>query len=160
MPNPTYTTEADIRTFASDRGVDLRTDHDVDNAVPAAIRYASGRILFYCGARYDATALQSSDWVGYCCLILAAAHLCRNRFNDNPLAADEEAVLAELKQVQEGKATIPGIAAGRGMSPVVSNFRVDLNRYPGVRVERPRSTGTTEGYRRKTDPGADAINRG
>lgn len=155
-----YTTEAELRTYISDAGVNLRTEHDIISAIPAAIRYASGRILFYCGDQYTALALASSDWVAYCCLILATHHLCKNRLNPDQTASEYEEVLAELKLVKEKKYVIPGIAAGRGNSPVVSNFRVDLNRYPGVRVERPRSTGTTEGYRRRTDPGAEGINRG
>lgn len=160
MSTPSYTTEAELRTFMSDAGVDLRSDHDLDNAVPAAVRYASGRILFYLGAQYDADALSGSDWVAYCALILAAHHLCKNRLNPDQVASDYDEVLAELKAVQEKKLTIPGIAAGRSMAPVVSNFRVDLGRYPGVRVERPRSTGATDGYKRKIDPGADAVNGG
>lgn len=158
MANPTYTTDEELRTFLSDLGVDLRTDHAPETAVIAAIRYASGRVYFHLGA-YDATALQSSDWVAYCALVLAAAHLSRNRYNPPGLADMEAQILAELELVRSGKAVVPGVAAGKGGAPTVTNQRVTLDRYPSIRTERPRST-TGQGSVRRVDPTADAIDSG
>lgn len=159
MANPTYTTEDDLRTFLSDLGVDLRTDHAPETAVTAAVRFASGRVFFACGNKYDADALSHSDWVAYCALVLAAAHLSRNRYNPVGLDDLEKQVLDQLELVRSGRALIPGIAAGRGSAPTVTNQRVVLDRYPSIRTERPRST-TGLGSPRRTDPTADAIDGG
>lgn len=161
MPQ-SYTTAAALDARCSALGVDLRTDHAPTDSLEQSIEMADSQIEFYCQARYDPAALASSRWVATAALMLATYHLCWLRLNPvpGPVAAEYERILAELTRVQDGKAVIPGIPRGKSSAPTVTNQRVVLNRYPELRVEKPRSTGTAEGYPRRVDPTADAINEG
>lgn len=166
-----YTTAARLAARVSQPGVDLRTDHDPneadDGVSPAtgalyeAIDSASADIEMYCWAYSPATLLLSRV-VGNLATDLAELRLYELRGDTPPSAVQKKAdrALEYLQKVMDNKARIPDAAMGKGAAPVLSNFRVDLGRYPGVRVERPRSTGTAEGYRRRTDPGADAVDGG
>ena len=153
-----FTTAELITARVGALGVDLRTDDDpasLDDVIDAA----SARIDFYCAA-YSAASLASSRWVLEMATIIAVYYLCMRRLNEVPKAVDElySQALLELTKVQEGKASVPGAVHARRPVALIQQ-RVVLDRYPGVRVERPRSTGTAAGYVRRTDPGADASVR-
>jgi phage gp36-like protein len=156
-----FTTESRITKRVSQLGVDLRVEHDVA-ALDDVIEDASAEVRWYL-PQYDETALAASDWVQKKATDLAVYFLCGLRLNPVPDSAQalyDEAV-KQLSKVQDGKAVIPGIARGKSAAPTVSNFRVDLQRYPGIRVERPRSTGQKDdGRRQRTDPGAEVIDSG
>lgn len=161
MATPDYTAEARVNRRVSQLGVELRTDHDPDGATQEAIASASADVAFYCW-RYDPDALSRSDWVAKVATDLAVFHLCTLRLNPVPRAVEllYEAAIEQLTKVQDGKAPVPDAPAGRGAAPTVTNQRVVLDRYPNIRTERPRSTGTAKGYRRRTDPGAERIDSG
>jgi phage gp36-like protein len=170
MATPQYTTAERLARRCSRLGVDLATDHapdesaagdDADGGVGEAIDSASSDISFYCW-RYDPRSLSNVDWIGKIATDLAVYYLCQLRNNQPPKSVEKlyDKAVELLTKVQDGKAVVPGAAAGRGAAPSVSNFRVDMNRYPAVRVERPRSSGSPEGYKRRTDPTAEAIDDG
>lgn len=171
MPTiPQYTTETRLRYRCSQLGVDLRSDHDPNTAASSAdatgaigeaIESASADISFHCW-QYSPSALSSIEWIAKIATDLAVYYLCQLRNNSPPdsVTTMYERALKWLEKIQDGKAIVPGAPAGRGAAPVVSNFRVDLNRYPAIRVERPRSSGSAEGYKRRTDPSAEVIDGG
>ena len=164
MPDVQYCEAADVEKLAGELAVDLRTDDDTageDAAalVPRAIDYASRRVDFYCVPPYSPAGLAGNGWVRDVAVTLAVYWLCLRRLNDVPgsVAAEREERLQELQMVREGKAQVPGAAPSR--RPVtVTNQLVDLRRANGqVRTDRSRSTGAAKGYRRPTDPTAEAL---
>ena len=157
-----YCTLADVTLYASDLAVELRTDDAGDaEAVGQAIARASADLEAFCW-RYDPAALAQSAWVASKCLTLTLWYLCGRRMNGRPDAVAEEYAEAkeQLLLVQQGKTRVPGAPLSKGAVPTVTHQRVDLQRYPALRTERPQSTGRAEGYPRRTDPSADAINQG
>lgn len=156
-----FTTEARVNRRVSQLGVELRTDHDPDVATQEAMESAAADVVFYCW-RYDPAALAQSEWVAKVATDLAVYYLCTLRLNPVPKTVElmYERAVEQLTKVQDGKAVVPDAPAGRGAAPTVTNQRVVLDRYPNVRTERPRSTGTAAGYKRRTDPGAEAIDSG
>ena len=158
----TYCTPEDIALYASDLAVELRTD-DADGAaaVAQAIARASADIDMYC-FRYASQSLAANGWVTSKCITVALWFLCGRRLNSRPDAVAEEYAEAkeQLMLVQQGKAHVPGAPQGKGSVPTLTQQRVDLQRYPGLRTQRPLSTGKAEGYPQRTDPSADAIPRG
>jgi phage gp36-like protein len=157
-----YTTKANITTRISQIALDLRDDHEAvpDAVVDHAITWASSQIDFYC-ARYPASSLVSNAWIQSVTTDLAVFYLASYRYNPAPASAGElyEEAKEKLQLIQQGKAVVPNAAAGRDSLPTVTHQRVDLNRYPSLVTERPRSTGEAEGYRRPVDHTADLIDR-
>jgi hypothetical protein len=161
MAVPDYTTADRLAKRVSQLGVDLRADHDPDDATAEAIGSASADVVFFCW-RYDPDALSQSDWAAKVATDLAVYYLCALRLNPVPKTVElmYERAYEQLTKVQDGKAVVPDAPAGRGGAPTVTNQRVVLDRYPNIRTERPRSTGVAKGYRRRTDPGAERIDSG
>jgi hypothetical protein len=135
-----YCTEANVRDLASAQGVDLRFDDDADGSVPppdraafmaAAIRWAGGRVDFYCGGRYSPAQLAASATAEGWATTLALYWICLRRFNPVPesirhLAEDEDfGVLPEMRLVQTGAAQLPGAGEKKPAMPLWSNVTVD-----------------------------------
>ena len=158
----TYCTPEDLALYAGDLAVELRTD-DVEAAagVAQAIERASADLEMYC-FRYDPVSLAANAWAKSKCLTLALWFLCGRRLNGRPDAVAEEYAEAkeQLLLVQQGKARVPNAPQGKGSVPTLTQQRVDLQRFPGLRTQRPLSTGKAEGYPQRTDPSADSIQRG
>lgn len=170
MSTPQYTTAKRLNRRVSKLGVDLRTDHepneaddgkDANGALGECIDSASSEVAGLCW-RYDPTALTQSDWIATLTTDIAVFYLCELRLDSVPKAVEKayDRAMEQLTKIQDGKAPIPGIAMGRGAAPVLSNFRIDLARHPGVRVDRSRSTGSTDGYKRRTDPNSEMMDTG
>jgi hypothetical protein len=68
-----------------------------------------------------------------------------------------ERAVEQLEKVQTGQLQVPGGVRTKSAAPTVTNRRVALDRYPATRVERPRSSGTAEGYVRRVDESADGA---
>lgn len=158
----TYCTSADVALYASDLAVELRTDDASDvSALAQAVGRASADIEMYC-FRYDPESLALSSWVNSKCITLAVWWLCGRRLNSRPESVQQEYEEAkeQLLAVQKGLAQVPGAPMGKGSVPTLTQQRVDLQRYPGMRTQLPLSTGKAAGYIQRTDPTANAINRG
>lgn len=155
-----FTTRANIETRVSALGVELRDDHDTANAVPLAIEWASSQIEFYC-ARYPRPSLLANRWIRSVATDLAVYYLATHRLNPSPKSAEmlyEEAI-RKLELIQQGKAVVPNAPTGRDSLPTVTHQLMQLGRYPTIVTERPRSTGTAEGYRRPVDNAADIVDQ-
>lgn len=162
MSLPAFTTAARIAKRVSQVAIDLRTDHDPDGSLDEVIADATAEVYFYCW-RYSPASLALSEWVQSKATDVAVYFLCCLRLNDAPGSAQTlfDHAIKQLEMVQSGKVVIPGVAAGKGSAPTVTTQRVAFGRgYPYIRTERPRSTGVAEGYKRRTDESADAIDRG
>lgn len=156
MPDLAYTTADAITALAGDLAVDLRADDgDLEALLAAAVDHASGRVDFYC-ARYAGAELAANRWVAGVATLIALRWLSLRRLNEVPksVEAEWEERRAELELIQKGKAVVPNAATSR--RPVtVTNPHTDLRRTNNqVRVDRSRSTGVANDYRRPTDPTA------
>lgn len=161
MSIPAYTDADRIGRKVSILGIDLRVDHDPE-ALDQCITDASAEITFYCW-RYNAAALAQSDWIQKAATDIAIYFLYCLRGNEPPISVKEmyEKTLENLTKVQDGKTVLSGVPLGQSGAPTVTNYRVDLDRYPSMRVERPRTTGKApQGYKRRIDPTADRIDMG
>lgn len=156
MPDLAYCAAADVVALAGQMAIDLRADDvpDLDAHLAAAIDFASGRVDLYCAARYSQAELAANRWVKGVAEFVAVMWLCQHRLNSVPesVAKEWEERKAELQTILERKAGVP--RAARSRRPVtVSNHTVDLQRRNNqVRVDRNRSTGVAEDYKRPTDP--------
>jgi hypothetical protein len=157
MADLNYCVAADVIALAGELAVDLRSDDvpDLDAHIDAAISASSSRIDFYC-ARYSETELAANRWVKGAAALLAVRWICQRRLNDVPasIEAEWEERRAELQAILDRKAEVP--RAARSRRPItVTNSVVDLNRRNNqVRVDRNRSTGVANDYKRPTDPTA------
>ena len=160
MANTIYTTADRVVKRVGSLGVQLHTEFN-DQALAEAMETASAEIEWYCH-QYTPEALAGSRWVGTKATDLTIYHLFILQANPAPSSVSELYAhsVEQLQQVQQGKAVIPGAAIGRSGYPAVTNYRVELDRFPGVRVERPRTSGPQpEGYPRRTDSSADQAVR-
>lgn len=159
-----YTTASAILTRVSQLGVDLRTDESPpppDDPIVEAITEASADIDFHCLLQYPAAQLATSRWIAARAIDCAVYHLCCRRFETPPASVTKryETAIEQLELVRTGQAKVPGIARSRGAAPTLSQPRIDLRRYPASRIEKPRSIGDADGYRRDYDDGAPGVVR-
>lgn len=152
-----YTTSAKIISLVGQTGVDLRTDDATAAALIAeAITFGTNQIDFYC-SRYSATELAANAWAQDAATWAAVMYLCMHRLNAVPDSIQkwwDEMFLTQLAKIQDGKATVPRAATAR--NPVsVTNHATDLRRLNNqIRVDKTRSTGVADNYRRPIDPNA------
>lgn len=149
-----YTTESKIVTLAGQLGVDLRLDDSVDAAddLQDAIDVGTTDADFYL-QRYSQTALAASEWVQWTSTYFAVRFLCQRRLNEVPKSLKDECERREklLQLILDRKANVPRVAASR--RPVaVNNYHVDTRQYNNqIRVDKSRTTGVAEDYRRPID---------
>ncbi len=150
-----YTTEALITSLAGQLALDLRLDDSADAAddLEFAIDEASAQVGFYLQDRYSDADAAQNRWAQGHATYFAVMVLCQRRLNDVPESVAKEWARREkqLMLVAERKLKVPGLAASR--RPVaVTNYHVDLRRFNNnVRVDRSKSTGIAQDYRRPTD---------
>lgn len=148
-----YTDAARVTRRVSTLGVELRTDAAPGDGMAEAMEEAAADVEFYCGARYLPVSLAGDRWVQKIATDLAVYYLCMIRLGPPPKAVVKmyDKAVEKLEHVKAGVWTIPGLPQGRSSAPSVTNFSVSPNLQPGVRVDRPRSTGKADGYRRPID---------
>lgn len=152
-----YTTPAKIVSLVGQAGVDLRTDDaDAAELIDAAAAFGTNQIDYYC-SRYSATELAANGWVQDAATWAAVMYLCMRRLNEVPDAIQkwwDEMFLTQLSSIRKGEAIVPRAATAR--NPVsVTNHATDLRRLNNqIRVDRTRSTGIADNYKRPMDPSA------
>jgi phage gp36-like protein len=150
-----FTTEAQITSIAGQLALDLRLDDSADAAsdLADAIDQATWDVYGYLYPRYSDSLAAENGWVQWHAAWLAVRALCIRRLNDVPesVAKECDRRLKQLEKVQARVMEVPGLAKSR--RPVaVTNYHVDLNRYNNqIRVDRNKSTGVAQDYRRRTD---------
>lgn len=150
MPATPYCAREDIDDVLSDEGVGYRATDEANQIeksglVTRTIRQASDRVNLYCGERYTAAELATSDYIISATAVIAAYMLSTRRGNPPPpsLEARYKEVFEELGKIQLGQADVPGIVTRGGSVPVLSNLRIDGRyRQSKVRVQPDISTGT------------------
>lgn len=158
-----FTNQTAIEQLLTSVGVDLRTEDSPAGALNWVIQWATNQISFYVAASGIEDDLAANAWVIDQATVFAAYRLAGRGGELVPATlaemykeAKEYLELIRLKQAQ-----IPGleVAVGKGGGIVMSNFRVDMQRQPSVRVNRPTSTGQPAGYQQARDASADIIGR-
>lgn len=144
VPPPVYCLFTDMQNVMSANGLNLRMDDNPPSAWRDSIYRAGSRINQYLIRRYDTVQLVGNYWVQFNAAIMATYILCGGRGNTVPqsLAKDYKEVIADLKEVRDGKADVPDVAARRQTCPVMSNTRILLAPQPHVRIDRVFSTKT------------------
>ena len=140
----TYCTVADIEDILSTDAVELRIDDLPPTVYGAAIAKAGNQIDKYCYARYSPDGLATSDLVKDWAAIIAAFYLCIRRGNP-PLpgiAILYDGAIADLKDIQKGITTIPGVSSRKGYAPVMSRMRSTLRPHPRAVVETSQGAST------------------
>lgn len=152
-----YTTSAAILALAGQVAVDLRTDDDDQaNLLNTAIDYATEQLDWYL-AKYSQVQIAASHFAQHAATFIAVKWLCLHRLNSVPASIQKEWTEEwepKLGLIQQGKAVLPRASTSR--NPVsVTNYSVDLRRMNNqIRVDRSRSTGVAQDYKRPTDPNA------
>lgn len=159
-----YTTYARMLIRAGQVGIDLRTDHDASSTegVNEAIESASAEAEQYCWM-YAPAALENSRTLGLWVTDMALYYLCTFRFNAAPGSAKAlyDKAIEQLERVSREEMPLAGVQRGKSAGPSVTNFVVNQN-HPArpIRVVKPTSTGTVDGFRENIDTNASAIDNG
>lgn len=143
-----YCSLSDVQNVLSEDGVMRRTDDDPEDVldsgeVTAVIQTASSRIDMFLLQRYDTSALNSNDWVKWCCAYLSSCLLSKRRGNPCPesIAAECQQYIDWLKEIRDGVMNLPGAAPANDVLPSVSSMTVDA-RFQRQKVRRVPSTST------------------
>lgn len=152
-----YTTEALITRLVGELGLDLRADDDpgatddfMDDAIDAGT-VAVDKYLY----EYSVAGIAASRWAQEHATWFAVRRWCQRRLNDVPVSVEKECEerKKELELIRTRRSQAPRIAKTRRPA-VVTTHTVDLRQYNNqVRVDKTRSSGRAEGYRRP-DSGA------
>jgi hypothetical protein len=149
-----YTSEDAIIALAGQLAIDLRTDDvpDLDAHMEAAIDTGTSDLDFYL-ADYSQAGIADSTWATTHATWFAIRWLCLHRLNDLPESVKLECERREkqLELVRQRKAKAPRLAKSRRPA-TVSNYHVDQRKFNNqVRVDKSRSTGVAQDYRRVVD---------
>lgn len=152
-----YCAAADMYDVMSYYGIKLAVDDIPPHALGNAIAKAGNKIDFYLAQRYPTSELLKSDMVKDWAAILACVLARRRRGNPVPqgLAEAYDEAMAELKQVKDNLANVPGIAPYKSSPLVISKMRATQRPYPRAVVEVSQSTtlqGPAVGYQQHRDP--------
>lgn len=153
-----YTTEVLVTSLVGRLGIELRLDDSGDpgDDMDWAIDTGTVEVDFYL-SRYSQVDLAASVWAQTHATWFATRALCQRRLNDVPASVKEECDRREklLMLVLQRKVDAPRLAKTR--RPVaVTNYHTDLRKLNNqIRVDRSKSTGVAEDYRRPTDNAPD-----
>lgn len=95
--------------------------------IEAAIKYADGRIDFYCSNQYSVPFSPVPDYINGASILLSVLWLYRRSDRKNisiEEAADE--LIEELKMIQEGTAQVPGVNKSTGDVSFYSPFQKSI----------------------------------
>ena len=160
MPAPAqdmYCDDDGVNARVGRLGVDLRTDDDPSSLEDCRGR-ASADIELSLRAKFPNADFTAVAWVYWCCVSFAARHLCRRRLNSCPddLQAECEGYETQLADLAAGRLTLLTLPRAPG-GVAVSNQHVQLGTYPGLGVDRRKSTDPRAPTRRRYNRATDLL---
>jgi len=112
-----YSTEAEVRESKYDTSLNniAGTGEEGTAKIAAAIKYADGRIDYYCNSKYVVPFSPVPDYINGVSVILANLWLYRRSDVVNKAVKEAaEAVLEELKEIRDGDGTVPDLSSSSG----------------------------------------------